>query len=89
MSDERNSVGTVMATIPDCGLATSCLVCGEGVPIRHSCDYHRICDKCKEAIMFAREIAESVKESPKIDGFGVVDALFAQRREEIGGADNE
>ena len=36
-------------------LATSCLICGESVPILHVKDSSKICDKCKKAVMKMRE----------------------------------
>ena len=41
--------------MPKVNLATSCLICGESVPISHSKDYPKICDKCKKAVMKMRE----------------------------------
>lgn len=36
-------------------LATSCLICGESVPISHINDSPKICDECKKAVMKMRE----------------------------------
>ena len=41
--------------MPKVNLATSCLICGESVPISHSKDSPKICDKCKKAVMKMRE----------------------------------
>lgn len=41
--------------MPKVNLATSCLICGESVPISHAKDYPKICDKCKKAVMKMRE----------------------------------
>ena len=49
---------------PKSFLCTSCLICGESVPlteweelqIRHGMDIHRkVCDKCRAAILHMRE----------------------------------
>lgn len=41
------------------GLATLCLICGEPVPMEHMGDYPKICEKCKEAVNYARTLMES------------------------------
>lgn len=41
--------------IPKVNLATSCLICGESVPISHAKDSPKICDECKKAVMKMRE----------------------------------
>lgn len=40
-------------------LSASCLICGEPVPIDNPRDYPKICEKCKEAVMFVREKIEN------------------------------
>lgn len=53
----------------DCGylpkklnISTNCLICGEPVPMEHMGDYPKICEKCKEAVMFARREIEAREE---------------------------
>lgn len=41
--------------MPKVNLATSCLICGESVPISHAKDFPKICDECKKAVMKMRE----------------------------------
>ena len=36
-------------------LATSCMICGECVPMSYPKDYPKICDECKKAVMKMRE----------------------------------
>ena len=52
---------------PKSYLCTSCLICGESVPltereelqIRHGMNIHsKICDKCREAILYMRKQME-------------------------------
>lgn len=37
------------------GLASKCLICGENVPVYSIHDAPKICDSCKDAVMWARE----------------------------------
>ena len=46
-------------------LSTSCLICGEPVPIENPRDYPKICEKCKEAVMFVRRATDDQKELRK------------------------
>ena len=36
-------------------MSVSCLICGEPVRIENPRDYPKICEKCKEAVMYVRE----------------------------------
>lgn len=40
-------------------MSVSCLICGAPVPIENPRDYPKICEKCKEAVMFVREKIEN------------------------------
>lgn len=40
-------------------LSTSCLICGEPVPMENPRDYPKICEKCKKAVMHVREKIEN------------------------------
>lgn len=40
-------------------ISTNCLICGEPVPMEHTGDYPKICEKCKEAVKYARTLMES------------------------------
>ena len=53
----------------DCGylpkklnISTNCLICGEPVVMEHMGDYPKICEKCKEAVKFARREIEAREE---------------------------
>ena len=41
------------------GIATSCMICGDSVAIPWPHDPHKICDKCKAAVMKMRSSMES------------------------------
>ena len=43
-------------------ISTNCLICGEPVPMEHMGDYPKICEKCKEAVKFARREIEAREE---------------------------
>lgn len=45
--------------------SVSCLICGESVPIENPRDYPKICEKCKEAVMFVRRATDDQKELRK------------------------
>lgn len=47
------------------GVSTSCLICGEPVPMENPCDCPKICEKCKEAVMFVRRATDDQKELRK------------------------
>ena len=36
-------------------IGTPCLICGEAVPVLYNCYSPKICEKCKAAVMKARE----------------------------------
>ena len=38
-------------------MSVSCLICGAPVPIENPRDYPKICEKCKEAVMFAQKMS--------------------------------
>lgn len=40
------------------GIATNCLICGEGVAMKNINDTPKICDKCKAAVMKVRKESE-------------------------------
>lgn len=40
-------------------LSASCLICGEPVPMENPRDCPKICEECKEAVMFVREKIEN------------------------------
>lgn len=40
-------------------ISTNCLICGEPIPMKHMGDYPKICEKCKEAVKYARTLMES------------------------------
>ena len=40
------------------GLATSCLICGESVPVSMLDNHSKICEKCKKAILKLRKMLE-------------------------------
>ena len=44
-----------VATLNDAKLTTPCLICGEGVEISGYRATPKICDSCKDAIMFLKE----------------------------------
>ena len=46
-------------------LSTSCLICGESVLMENPRDYPKICEKCKEAVMFVRRATDDQKELRK------------------------
>lgn len=46
-------------------LSTSCLICGAPVPMENPRDYPKICEKCKEAVMFVRRATDDQKELRK------------------------
>lgn len=37
-------------------MSVSCLICGTPVPMENPRDYPKICEKCKEAVMFAQKM---------------------------------
>ena len=57
MDDNAVCVGTVHKL----SIGTLCLVCDEAVPVSHSRDIPKICNKCKAAIMTMREHIEESK----------------------------
>lgn len=63
----ENKTATINIKLNNIGLATPCIVCGESVKLtpneeitlRYGHDIHRkICDKCKQAILYIREQVE-------------------------------
>lgn len=46
-------------------MSVSCLICGAPVPIENPRDYPKICEKCKEAVMFVRRATDDQKELRK------------------------
>lgn len=40
-------------------ISTNCLICGEPVVMKHMGDYPKICEKCKEAVKYAKTLMES------------------------------
>lgn len=61
MENERfNSVITDDYDLPKkLNISTNCLICGEPIPMEHMGDYPKICEKCKEAVKYARTLMES------------------------------
>lgn len=59
IKEEKRSFDEII----DCSV--SCLICGESVPIENPRDYPKICEKCKEAVMFVRRATDDQKELRK------------------------
>ena len=58
-NEEVRSVLTDYDLPKKLNINTNCLICGEPVPMEHTGDYPKICEKCKEAVKYARTLMES------------------------------
>lgn len=58
-NEEVRSVLTDYDLPKKLNISTNCLICGEPVSMEHMGDYPKICEKCKEAVKYARTLMES------------------------------
>lgn len=52
--DKRVIKVTEAASVFEYDIETTCLICGEGVPVPRYHNKHKICEKCKAAVMKVR-----------------------------------